>query len=123
MNIKAQNPPVTTAVESTKRSEPATRMQMSSEDRDADGRRERPAAPEKNKLDDQEFDDALKVLRETPGLKANRLEVRVEFENEVRIVLIVAPDGAVVRRLTEGQLWASTRDKDRATGGMLDRKM
>ena len=122
MNLKLMNPISATAVDSVKKPE-ATRMQSSSEDRDADGRRERPAHPEKSALNDQEFDDAVKALGATPGLKANGLEVKVEVENDVRLIFIVAPDGTVVRRLTEGQLWAATRDKDRATGNMLNKKM
>ncbi len=69
------------------------------------------------------FDDALKVLAETPGLKANNLTIKVEVDGDHRVILIVSPDGQIVRRLSESQLWAATRDKDRQTGKFLDKAM
>jgi len=124
MNIKSMNINLTSALDTTRRAEAAgVRTEVTAQDRDADGRRDRGAAPEKQRLNDQEFDDALKALGETPGLKANNLTIKVDTEGEARIVFILAPDGMIVRRLTEAQLWAATRDKDRATGNMLNKKM
>ena len=124
MNIKSLNINLTSINDTPRATATAgPKTENSSADRDADGRRDRGAALEKSTLNDQEFDDALKILMETPGLKANNLTVEVEVGDAARVVLILAPDGSVVRRLTESQLWAATRDKDRATGTMLNKKM
>jgi len=92
-------------------------------DRDANGRREQAEAEIKRHLSEQEFDDALKVLAENPGLKANNLTIKVEVQDDCRVILILDPHGAVVRRLSEAQLWTATRDKDRQTGKFLDKAM
>ena len=92
-------------------------------DRDGNGRREQPEPELKRKLTQQEFDDAIKALGETPGLKSNNLSIKVEVQGDHRVIFIVAPDGAIVRRLSESQLWSATRDKDRQTGKFLDKAM
>ena len=122
MNIKLLTPNPIPTVEPKARVEGSPRMQDAG-DRDADGRRERDGQPEKERLNTQEFDDCLKALGETPGLKANGLLIKVEDSGGARVVLITAPDGQIVRRLTEAQLWAMTRDKERPTGKILDKKM
>jgi hypothetical protein len=95
----------------------------SSTDRDADGRREGKQEELKRHLTQQEFDDALKVLGEHPGLKANDLVIKVEVDGDHRVILILDPQGKIVRRLSESQLWSATRDKDRQTGRILDKAM
>jgi hypothetical protein len=94
-----------------------------STDRDANGQREQPEPELKRHLTQQEFDDAIKALGETPGLKSNNLSIKVEVQGDHRVIYIVAPDGQIVRRLSESQLWAATRDKDRQTGKFLDKAM
>ena len=122
MNIKNVVPAPILPIEPKHRIEGNTKTR-SSGDRDGNGRREQPEPELKRNLSQQEFDDALKALAETPGLKSNNLELKVEVTDGIRIILIVAPDGAVVRRLSESQLWSSTRDKDRQTGKFLDKAM
>jgi hypothetical protein len=94
-----------------------------STDRDANGQRQQPEPELKRHLTQQEFDDAIKALGETPGLKSNNLSIKVEVQGDHRVIYIVAPDGQIVRRLSESQLWAATRDKDRQTGKFLDKAM
>lgn len=122
MNIKGLHPSPVSAIDSKPRVEGRART-TNTGDRDANGRRDQPEGEQKRKLNDQEFDDALKTLGEMPGLKANGLRLEVHVEDEVRIVQIVAPTGQIVRRFTEAQLWAVTRDKDRQTGTILDKAM
>ena len=93
------------------------------QDRDADGRQQQKEPEQKRHLNQQEFDDALKVLGENPGLKANGLTINVETKDDCRVILILDPKGNIVRRLSENQLWLATRDKDRQTGKILDRAM
>jgi hypothetical protein len=96
---------------------------QSSTDRDANGRQEGQGQETKQHLSQQEFDDALQALEANPGLKANGLTIKVEQQGDIRIVMILDPAGQLVRRLTESQLWLTTRDKDRQTGKILDKAM
>ena len=95
----------------------------SSTDRDANGRREQDESESKRHLSQQEFDDALKALEAHPGLKANNLTIKVEQHEDHRVIMILDPQGGIVRRLSESQLWLATRDKDRQTGKILDKAM
>lgn len=122
MNIKSINPQPILPVDSKQKVDGNVRAQ-SSTDRDADGRRDQSQPEQKKNLSQQEFDDALKALENHPGLKSNMLTIKVEQQEDMRVVLIVAPDGKIVRRLSEGQLWSATRDQDRKTGNILDKAM
>lgn len=95
-----------------------------STDRDANGKRENAEEETKKKLTDFEFEEAFKVLKSMPGLKSNELTLRTETSADgLRTVYIEDHNGQVIRRLTEGQLWLATRDKDRQTGTILDKAM
>jgi len=123
MNIKniAANPVL--PVDPKNRIEGGVRAK-SSTDRDANGKREDGGGePEKKKLSDPEFEEAIKVLKAMPGLNASNLSVRIETQDSIRTVYIEDMNGKVVRRLTEAQLWACTRDKDKQTGSLLDKAM
>lgn len=122
MNIKSVTPNPILSIDPQQRVDTNVKAQGST-DRDGNGRREQPEEEQKRHLNQQEFDEALAALRELPGLKANNLALKVEENEGVRTVLILAPDGKIVRRLSESQLWAATRDKDRQTGRILDRAM
>lgn len=122
MNIKHVHTAPILPVEPKARVESKARTAGAS-DRDANGQREQAEAEIKRHLNQQEFDDALKALGEMPGLKANNLTLKVESQEDCRVVLIVDPHGKIVRRLSEAQLWAATRDKDRQTGKLLDKAM
>lgn len=121
MNIK--NFPTTPVIpiDPKRKIEGNTRSQASS-DRDSDGRRDRESETKRH-LTQQEFDDAMKVLQDLPGLKSNNLTIKVETKPDCRVILIVDSEGKVVRRLSENELWLSTRDKDRQTGTILDKAM
>ncbi|MGE4131750.1 MAG: hypothetical protein AB7F86_08925 [Bdellovibrionales bacterium] len=109
-------------VDSRQKVEGNARSQASA-DRDGNGKREEAEREPKRHLSQQEFDDCLKVLKEFPGLKANALSLKVEKQDDHRVVLIVDGSGRVVRRLSESQLWSATRDRDRQTGRILDKAM
>jgi hypothetical protein len=122
MNIRTINSTPILPVEPKQRVEGNSRTQAST-DRDANGRQP-PREPElKRHLTDEEFNEALKALAENPGLKANQLTIKVETKDDCRVILILDPQGKIVRRLSESQLWAATRDKDRQTGKILDKAM
>jgi hypothetical protein len=122
MNIKGLNSSPISPIEPRQRVDGRARAQNAA-DRDADGRREQAEPELKRHLSQQEFDDALQALQSLPGLIANHLSIKVETHEDRRIILILDPDGNVVRRLSEQQLWAAARDKDRQTGRILDKAM
>ena len=122
MNIKGVNVNNVLPIEPKQRVEGSTRAKASA-DRDADGKREQTGEEPKRHLNQQEFDEALKILEDLPGLKANNLTIKVEQHEDHRVILVLDPQGGIVRRLSESQLWLATRDKDRQTGKILDKAM
>lgn len=122
MNIKGLHTTPVIPIDPKQRVDGNARTQNTG-DRDANGRREHGDPEQKRHLSQQEFDDAIKALEAMPGLKANNLSIKVESKPDCRVVLIVDPTGKVVRRLSENELWAATRDKDRQTGKILDKAM
>ncbi len=122
MNVKTVSPNPILQIDPKARTEVNQRAKASA-DRDADGKREQQEEAPKRHLTQQEFDDALRVLNDHPGLKTNNLEIKVEERPEGRIVFIIDPDGKIIRRLSESQLWLATRDRDRQTGRILDKAM
>ena len=122
MNIKSIGVNTVVAPDPKARVDGGVRTQGST-DRDANGKQEGEQKEEKRHLSDPEFEEALRILKDLPGLKASDLRVTVDRENDVRIILIKDYQGKVVRRFTEAQLWLATRDKDRQTGTILDKAM
>ncbi len=122
MNIKNIHVANILPVDPKQRVEGNARAQAST-DRDGDGKREQPEPEQKHHLSDQEFDESVQALEEMPGLKSNNLTIKVEKGLDARIILIVDSSGKVVRRLSEGQLWLATRDRDKQTGRILDKAM
>jgi hypothetical protein len=122
MNIKSVGTPPILPLDPKNRVEGNARAKGSA-DRDADGKREQKEQELKRHLTQQEFDDAIKLLEDLPGLKANNLTIKVEVEGDHRVIFIVDSTCKVVRRLSESQLWAATRDRDKQTGRILDKAM
>ena len=122
MNIKSVHTAPVLSIEPQQTVEGNVRAQAST-DRDANGRQQQSESELKRHLSQQDFDDALKALEANPGLKANHLTIKVEQHADARVILVLDPQGAIVRRLSESQLWLATRDKDRQTGKFLDKAM
>ena len=122
MNIKALNSSPILPIDPKPRVDGNNRAQAST-DRDANGRQPPPEPELKRHLTSDEFAEAIKLLEDTPGLKANNLKIVVEGKEDCRVILIVDSTGKTVRRLSETQLWTATRDKDRQTGKFLDKAM
>jgi uncharacterized FlaG/YvyC family protein len=122
MNIKSVMPNPISPIEPKKRVEANARTQGAT-DRDADGRQQQAEQDAKRHLNDQELAEAIKAIEESPGLKSNNLTVKVDTNDDCRVIYIVDVKGEIVRRLSEAQLWAASRDKDRATGKILDKAM
>lgn len=125
MNIKPLNSNIL-PIDLKTRAEAAAEVRSqakTSGDRDADGKRQKQEEPEKRNLTEAEFAEAMEHLKSIEGLVANQLTVRVQVQGHMRIVFIEDPNGQVVRRLSESDLWTLTRDKDKPKGQILDRAM
>lgn len=122
MNIKTVVTNPILPVEAKKRIDGNSRSQATT-DRDANGRQDGAQQELKRHLTQQEFDDAIKILEETPGLKTNSLIIQIETKDDCRVVNITDASGNIIRRLSESQLWTATRDKNKQTGKILDKAM
>ncbi len=122
MNIKTINSSPILPIEPKHKVDGNVRSQAAT-DRDANGRQQNAESELKRHLTQQEFDEAIRILEENPGLKANGLTVKVEIQTDSRVISVVDSQGKTVRRLSESQLWLATRDKDRHTGKILDKAM
>lgn len=121
MNIKTLGPQFVRPSTTAKAAEKTRTTMQESADRDANGRQDQGQEPPKRHLNDQEFQEALQILKEMPGVKQSNLLVRVESREDHRVILIEDIKGTVVRRLSEADLWAVTRDKTKTTGQLYDK--
>ena len=120
MNVKSVTSQLILPVEPKTRGEGSQEIKpQESADRDADGRRQNPDEEVRRNLSDEELQEAMEALKKLPGFSTNNLTVKLIVENEIRKVIIEDPQGQVVRRLSEAQLWAVTHQSDKATGQIL----
>lgn len=123
MNIKTINSSPLLHIEPKNKVEGGSVRSKETADRDADGRRQQAEPELKRHLKPEELEEALKILNDHPGMKQNNLSLKVEVKDDCRVITIVDPQGKIIRRLSEAQLWAATRDKDKQTGKILDKAM
>lgn len=124
MNIKSLGTQIILPVDPKSRTEGNRDVKpQESTERDADGRQQNPDQELKRHLSDEEILEAMEKLRQLPGVKNNNLRVRLVVEEDMRKILIEDPEGKVVRRLSEAQLWASIQHLDKATGQIFDKAM
>lgn len=120
MNIRSLTNPVG-VIESVKPGETrAVRTEVSSEDRDADGKRQEEEA-NKDPLTEDELKKALEYLENLSGLKANQLTIEIENSNEYRLILIKDRSGKTIRRMVEWELRSLLVTTDKKTGQIFDK--
>jgi uncharacterized FlaG/YvyC family protein len=81
--------------------------------------------PEQHRFTDDELQEALKCLRELPGIKENNLTFRVE-RNEARVIVFVEDyTGKVIRRIPDVELWIILKNRQPNTtrGNLLNKAM
>jgi uncharacterized FlaG/YvyC family protein len=96
------------------------RTEVSSEDRDANGRRD-PEEQTKDQLNEEEMQKAKDYLDKLEGLKANGLAVEIELKDGMRIFLIKDASGIVVRRIPEWEMRPLIADSAKKTGQIFDK--
>lgn len=72
-------------------------------------------------MTEEQFQQALEHLRSLPAVKDNHLEVIAEMREDKRIVILREPNGKVIRRILENELWTLQAVKDSDKGQLLSR--
>ena len=121
MNIRTVSNPII-PIENLKTAETRdVKLDVSSEDRDANGKREN---QEENKepLTEDEMKKVKEYLETLTGLKANGLTFEIEdSSSDLRTFLIKDHNGVVVRRIIEWEMRPLVSDKDKKTGQIFDK--
>lgn len=94
---------------------------VSSEDRDPNGRRDHDDEPDKSPLNDDEMKRAREYLDNLTGLKANGLSIELDSSGEFQVFVIKDEDGHVVRRIVEWEMRALIDSSDKKVGQIFDR--
>lgn len=74
-------------------------------DRDANGQQMYQEQKPKEPMTEEQFEEALQVLKNLPAVKEHNLTVEAIEHEGRRIVLLKESDGKVLRRIHEAELW------------------
>ncbi len=123
MNIKS----LSNSLSAMDRSDKAENIQKrvksenTSADRDPKGQREKEKDEnDKQFLNDEEMEQALKTLKSFEGIKGSYLKVELVVNEVARHVLITDPQGKIVRRIPESELWPLVQAAERK-GHLIDK--
>lgn len=121
MNIRTVSNPII-PIESLRTGETRdVKLDVSSEDRDANGKREN-EEDNKEPLTEEEMKKVREYLETITGLKAHGLTFEIEnTSSDLRTFLIKDHSGVVVRRIIEWEMRALIGDKDKKTGQIFDK--
>lgn len=75
----------------------------------------------KESMSDEQFEQALEHLKKHQIFKDNHLELIVQNINSKRFVIIREPNGKVLRRIAETELWSLQAIKDNEKGQLLSK--
>lgn len=75
-------------------------------------------------MTDEQFEKALKALKELPAVKDHHLTTEVAMIDGKRFVLLKEPTGKLLRKISESELWTlpTMKDSDPNKKGQLLRK-
>lgn len=120
MNVRSLSHPII-PIDNLKTAEARNlKLDVSSEDRDADGRREQ-EEPSKDPLSDEELQKAQEYFAQLTGLNTNGLKLKIDTSGEFKVFLIVDSEGTIVRRILEWEMRSVIKDKDKKTGQLFDK--
>jgi hypothetical protein len=121
VNIRTVTNPILPTEVSRVGSARGVKTDTSSEDRDANGRREQNDEPNKDPLSDEEMKKAQEYLENLTGLKANGLTIEISGAGELKTFLIKNDQGQVVRRILEWEMRALISGGDKKSGQIFDK--
>lgn len=76
---------------------------------------------QKDSMSDEQFQQALEHLKKHQIFKDHHLEIQVQYVNEKRFVIINEPNGRILRRIPEPELWSLIHSKDNDRGQLLSK--
>ncbi len=88
-------------------------------DRDANGQQFTSSEDQHPPMSDEQFEKAMQALKDLPGVKDSSIEIKEEIQNGLRFVSLIAPDGKLIRRLRELDLWSFIDHKDPSNKGKI----
>ncbi len=97
------------------------RTDTGSQERDADGRRDRNEEQNKNPLNEEEMKKAKEYLDNLAGLKSNDLTMELAPAGDLQVFLIKNHEGQVIRRILEWEMRLLISDKDKKVGHIFDK--
>lgn len=92
-------------------------------DREGNGQASSGEEQKRRKLTVEEVEEAVKYLRELPGVKDNALSVRAAEVDGVTVVYVEDRDGKVVRRIPESELGYLTSNRQKKSGHLLNKAL
>lgn len=102
-------------------------VETSYEEYEGRGRNSQDQQDERNNrklpLSDEEIEKTLSQLKSLPGIKDHRLIVKMEIQNNQRIIFIEDSLGHVIRRIPESDFWSILESKDKIKGQIFDKAM
>lgn len=97
----------------------------STADRDANGQQQYSSQDQQHHgpMSDEEFERAIKYLKELPAVRDHSLSLEVQILEGKRYLFLKEPDGKVVRRIAENELWslAIMKSPDAKKGQLLSK--
>src|SRR5450631_4468996 len=83
------------------------------------------APPEQHRFNAQELEEALKILKDLPGVKENNLQFRVEWNGSRVVVFLEDYSGKVIRRIADVELWLmiKNRQQNSTRGNLLNKAL
>ena len=120
MNIRNLSNPVTSVEVGKATPKKDVKASESHEDRDADGRQQH-ADADQSPLNEEEMKKAKEYFANLESLKKSGLKFEIDDKEDVRIFLILAPDGSIVRRIPEHEVRQLLQDKGPNTGQIFSR--
>ena len=72
-------------------------------------------------MNELELAQVVENLKSMKGVTDHGLTVRLVMEGGIARVFIESPDGKVVRRVSEKDLWSVLKNKEKSTGNLLDK--
>lgn len=90
-----------------------------SHDRDPSGQQFSNQEKEKGPMSDEQFEQALELMKNLPSVKEQNWNVETRVENGKKFIFVKDHLGQVIRRIPEMELWTLPFDKDARTGQLL----
>lgn len=120
MNIKGLfgNIVPTPPVNPVSRAEKAIKSDSTS-DRDANGQQAGQEHPQREPMTEEQLDEALEKLRNLSGVKEHNWQIELVVIESKKFVLVKEPNGNVIRRIPELELWTLESSSPQSKGQLL----